>query len=367
MQRWASPTSSRARATTCCSRPTTRRCRTGRACSSRPGCCTSRTGGWTSGPMQSLEEVPDGRARRCRSTPTSRRVGDGSTRTTTSATWGSRTGSRSRRDTASRAVGGARQPAGRRRGRGRPAHAGGDPGGHRAGARPRRASAGATTSWSFILHDQYQGYLSDGADTLVHRRAPRRARRDRPRPSLDDVRGGRGPRARASSTGSGRAAGGRHLLMWSADPTVQAGFEAAGRGRSDRPDSLLLSLVNRSGVKLDWFMRMSADLDDRAERATSTRRCSTSRSPTRPRSRASRGTWSGPTPAPGSSRGEYLGLVTLNLPAGATNSRFDGVDPLAVAGADGENRTIAAWVHVPAGHHHPPRGSVRAARRRWRS
>ena len=57
----------------------------------------------------------------------------------------------------------------------------------------------------------------------------------------------------------------------------------------------------------------------------------------------------GPYPGSGLERGEYLGLVTLNLPADATDSRFDGVDPLAVAGADGENRTIAAWVHVPRG------------------
>jgi hypothetical protein len=56
----------------------------------------------------------------------------------------------------------------------------------------------------------------------------------------------------------------------------------------------------------------------------------------------------GPYPGSGLERGEYLGLVTLNLPASATDSRFDGVD-LAVAGADGENRTIAAWVHVPRG------------------
>ena len=45
------------------------------------------------GPMESLEKPPDGRARRCPSTPTSRRAGDGSTRTTTCGTWGSRIGS----------------------------------------------------------------------------------------------------------------------------------------------------------------------------------------------------------------------------------------------------------------------------------
>ena len=41
--------------------------------------------------------------------------------------------------------------------------------------------------------------------------------------------------------------------------------------------------------------------------------------------------------------------MTLNLPEGATDSRFEGVEDLAVAGADGRNRTIAAWVHIPRG------------------
>ena len=57
----------------------------------------------------------------------------------------------------------------------------------------------------------------------------------------------------------------------------------------------------------------------------------------------------GPYPGSGLERGDYLGLVTLNLPAAATNSRFDGVDVLAVAGGDGGNRTIAGWVTVPRG------------------
>jgi hypothetical protein len=57
----------------------------------------------------------------------------------------------------------------------------------------------------------------------------------------------------------------------------------------------------------------------------------------------------GPYPGSDLDQGEYLGLVTLTLPAGATNSRFDGIERLAVSGADGKNRTVAAWVRVPRG------------------
>jgi hypothetical protein len=199
----------------------------------------------------------------------------------------------------------------------------------------------------FILHDQYQGYLGDdGSDRsyTVERRdeldeiartvLDQIEQVDELEPELLD-------RFRA-------AASGRHLLMWSADPTVQEGFEAAGVDGQISPDSLLLSLVNRSGNKLDWFMRMSADLSverkgDVYEAVLDVTVTSKAPASGEPQYVV------GPYPDSGLEPGEYLGLVTLNLPAGATNNRFDGVDPLAVAGADGRNRTIAAWVRVPRG------------------
>jgi hypothetical protein len=198
----------------------------------------------------------------------------------------------------------------------------------------------------YILHGQYQGYLADGSD-----RSYTFERRD----ELDDI-------ARTVLDdfetvdeldpdlvdAFQSAAGGRHLLMWSADPEVQRGFEAAGVDGQIGPDSLLLSLVNRSGVKLDWFTRMAADLTVEPEGdhlAATLEVTVTNEAPAdgEPRYVV------GPYPGSGLDRGEYLGLVTLNLPAHATNSRFDDVDPLAVAGPDGDNRTIAAWVHVARG------------------
>ena len=137
-------------------------------------------------------------------------------------------------------------------------------------------------------------------------------------------------------------------MMWSADPTVQSGVEAAGLDGQIGPDSLLLSLVNRSGVKLDWFMRMSADLTIEPKGDVYEATLDIAVTNQAPESGEPRYVV-GPYPGSGLERGEYLGLVTLNLPANATDSRFDGVDRLAVAGADGENRTIAAWVHVPRG------------------
>jgi hypothetical protein len=214
---------------------------------------------------------------------------------------------------------------------------------------PVQTAGGERTSediLGYVLHGQYQGYLADGSD-----RSYTVERRD----ELDEI-------ARAVLDNFEAledldpelvdsfqtAVGGRHLLMWSADPEVQAGFEAARVDGQIGPDSMLLSLVNRSGVKLDWFTRMEAELTVEPEGdhlAATVDVTVTNEAPSTGEPRYV----VGPYPGSGLEQGEYLGLVTLNLPAHATNSSFDDVDPLAVAGADGPNRTIAAWVHVPRG------------------
>lgn len=198
----------------------------------------------------------------------------------------------------------------------------------------------------YTLHDQYQGYLADSSD-----RSYTDARRD----ELDDI-------ARTVVDEFENVtdldpdflddfrttAGGRHLLMWSADPEVQAGFEAAGVDGQISTDSLLLSLVNRSGVKLDWFMQVDSDLSvakvaDGYDVAVDVAVTNDAPPSGEPRYVV------GPYPGSGLTKGDYLGLVTLNLPEAAQDSHFDGVDQLAVAGADGPNRTIATWVRVPRG------------------
>jgi hypothetical protein len=201
---------------------------------------------------------------------------------------------------------------------------------------------------AFTLHDQYQAYLVDGVDKSFatdERRDELGALAGAVVEAFEQVN-----RVEAEFIEElAHVAGGRHLLLWSADPAVQDGFEAAGIHGQIGTDSVLLSLVNRSGNKLDWFMRMSADL--RIAEGESGLDASIEVSVTneaKPQAREPSYVL-GPYPGSDLERGEYLGLVTLNLPEGATNGRFDGVDPLAVSGPDGPNRTIAAWVRVDPG------------------
>jgi hypothetical protein len=47
--------------------------------------------------------------------------------------------------------------------------------------------------------------------------------------------------------------------------------------------------------------------------------------------------------------GDYVGIVTVNLPGVASRGRFDGVSQLVVAGADGPTRVIGAQVRLARG------------------
>ncbi len=199
----------------------------------------------------------------------------------------------------------------------------------------------------FALHDQYQGYLDDqGGDGSFHE-----VRRDQLEhiavealTDLENVASVEPEFVEALAN----AARGRHLLVWSPDPDTQAGWVAAGVDGQIGPGSAQLSLINRSGNKLDWFVSSSADLRitpdvdgyDAEVRIRVRNDAPESGEPAYV---------VGPYPNSGLDRGEYLTLVTLNLPEGASNSHFEGVEDLAVGGGDGRNRTIAAWVHIPRG------------------
>ncbi len=199
----------------------------------------------------------------------------------------------------------------------------------------------------FALHDQYLGYLDDqGGDGSYHE-----ARRDQLEEiaveALSDFEDVTSIEAEFVES-LADAARGRHLFAWSRDPAIQAAWEAAGIDGQIRPDSLLLSFVNRSGVKLDWYLRSTAQLTveptaDGFDAELRIRLANEAPATGEPAYVV------GPYPDSGLQQGEYLGLVALNLPEAAMDGRFEGIEDLAVAGADGHNRTIAAWVQVPRG------------------
>lgn len=161
--------------------------------------------------------------------------------------------------------------------------------------------------------------------------------------ALDEGRAGLGSLA----GGLARAARGRHLLVWSAVPADQAAWETAQITGSLNEDSLLLGLLNRAGNKLDRFVQISAELtlQPSGNNTVGTLEVTV-------QNRAPVGEPSyviGPHWQTNLKEGEYVGILTVNLPGRACDNRIEGVDHLAVSGADGPTRVIGSEVRLVRG------------------
>ncbi|MEO1063403.1 MAG: DUF4012 domain-containing protein [Actinomycetota bacterium] len=145
------------------------------------------------------------------------------------------------------------------------------------------------------------------------------------------------------------AGAGRHLTIWSADAELQRTWGELGLTGELTPDSMLLSIINRSGNKLDWFLRSHATVEivegtETDEVIVTVRVRNTAPEDGQPRYVV------GPYHGSGLDAGEYLGVVALTLPADATDGRVDGVESLAVVGSEGpSNRVVGAWIELDRG------------------
>ena len=144
------------------------------------------------------------------------------------------------------------------------------------------------------------------------------------------------------------AAAGRHLLAWSRHADEQRAWEAGTVSGELSEDSLLVSVYNRGGNKLDQFVSVDADVqvelhaDGTDVEITFVLR---NDAPTGLPAYVA-----GPFGrAEGSAEGRYQGLLAVNLPARALDARFAGVDQLVAAGPDGPTRVVATYVELDRG------------------
>lgn len=142
-----------------------------------------------------------------------------------------------------------------------------------------------------------------------------------------------------------RAASGRHVLVWSRDATVQAGWAAAGLSGQLLGDELLLGIMNRGANKLDRFLRADAGISTRrvgADTDVTVRLTLTNSTPDGEPAYVA-----GPDARVAAAAGEYVGIVALTLPAAATAATVEGGGKLAALGADGPASVIAAEIRIP--------------------
>lgn len=199
---------------------------------------------------------------------------------------------------------------------------------------------------AYVLHDQYREFTDANAGTIANA-ARREAIGELAHSAVGALDNG-DYRPSELLRSLGDAISGRHLLAWSTNRTEQDGWRAARMDGSFGPSSLLLSLLNIGANKLDWFTHIDATLrtaKTKDRRDVTVRIAIDNRTPTEGEPRYV----VGPEPGSGHTPGEYLGILSVNVPSSAYKIRFDGVEHLAVAGDDGKSRVVGFPLSVPAG------------------
>lgn len=138
----------------------------------------------------------------------------------------------------------------------------------------------------------------------------------------------------------------RHLLLWSSDPDQQAAWSELRVSGVLPPDALMVSLLNRSGTKLDPYLELrsalaSEDLGDR-RRVTVTVDVANTAPDGLPRY------VQGPYPGFDAVAGEYVGILALSVPA-AADAADSSVPGFAVIGPDGPTQVVGVNLSVERG------------------
>lgn len=187
-----------------------------------------------------------------------------------------------------------------------------------------------------VLHDQY--LQLDDDEGFDEQNA---GRRDQlallARSAVDAIDAGDYPASTLIRT-LGEAVAGRHLLAWSTDDVEQRGWVAAGMDGDLGPRSMLVSILNRGANKLDWFLDVDAELS--VERNDGGWDVTVELEVVNGAPAGEPKYVQGPYGNIGLDAGEYRGILAVNVPGAASGARFEGIDRLTVAGADGPTRVV---------------------------
>jgi hypothetical protein len=143
-----------------------------------------------------------------------------------------------------------------------------------------------------------------------------------------------------------RAGAQRHLLMWSREPVQQDAWEALGVSGVLPENALMATLINRGANKLDPYMGVTAELT--AAEQGDHWRVSVTVDLTNATPSGLPTFVAGPAEGIDAAAGEYVGIVSLTVPASATSPTTTG-DGFVVLGDDGPTRVVGSNVRIPAG------------------
>lgn len=197
-----------------------------------------------------------------------------------------------------------------------------------------------------LLHDQY-ATLSTVASDLEAAQVRRREQMGLiAKATLGALQKGDWSVAQLAS-GLADAARGRHILIWSAFEAQQRGWEAAGVAGLLDQSSLMVSVLNRGGNKLDHFLDVRTDLRIAGHAKSADAVLSITIANNAPVGESSY--IEGPHPDSGLPAGGYAGLVSVNVPGFAEDVSVDGQTTFAAAGPDGLTKVVAVQLALTRG------------------
>jgi hypothetical protein len=192
----------------------------------------------------------------------------------------------------------------------------------------------------FLLHDQYVGEndaneagrvdeLSSLASAALH------AFENRP------------IKLRSLVNALSAAAQGRHVTVWSTDPRTEAVWRDVGIAGHLTSNSVMASLINRGGNKLDQYMSMTSSLRLTTRGETTVGQLTLTLANHTPPGQSQ--FIGGPYPGLGTSYGEYVGIATVNLPGYVRHVSTSSAHTVVTSGPEGQTLLVANSVDIPAG------------------
>jgi hypothetical protein len=196
-----------------------------------------------------------------------------------------------------------------------------------------------------LLHDEYEGITFEttpAQDERVSRlgslaRATLDALQDR---SLD---------LKTLATAMSGATSGRHIMLWSSSSSDEQAWITGGVAGQLSNKSMLTALVSRSGTKLDQYLSVKSALSISADSGSSHGTLAVTLTNSTPPGQSPY--IAGPYPHLGTVYGEYIGFLSVNLPAAASRAFYaTGASGAPVAwGAEGPVWLLAVPVDIKEG------------------
>jgi Protein of unknown function (DUF4012) len=140
---------------------------------------------------------------------------------------------------------------------------------------------------------------------------------------------------------------GRHLMLWSADPSTEAVWRSTGVSGQLTPDSIVSDVINRGGNKLDQYLTVSNTLHLNPHGGHTTATLTVTLANHTPPGQVAY--IAGPYPGLGTKYGEYLGIVTVNLPNDVSDLSLGAGESAVVDGPEGPTLVVGVTVDLLPG------------------